>query len=45
MILINQIIPLLGCIIDGFGTWIVLFIAFGIICAIPAIVKEVVTYV
>lgn len=45
MTIFQNIIPLLGAFLSGFGTWIIAFIAFGVICCIPSVIREIVSYV
>lgn len=45
MTIFNHFIPLLGAFLDGFGSWVLAFIALGVVCAIPSVIKEVVSYV
>lgn len=41
----TSVIPLLSAFLSGFGSWLPYLIAFGFCMAVPAILKEVVSYV
>lgn len=45
MIIIQNFIPLLGAFLDGFGSYVTVLIALGVVFGIPKIIKEVVSYV
>ena len=45
MTVISNFIPILGCFLDGFGTWIPAFVALGVIFYIPRFLREVVSFV